>query len=683
MCQNFHLPCSSSLRGENLREPPTCTTHTLSHAHSTHVQSHVHLDLSGSSRTTRTLTTLEMTGPQGSISAHHLTEEKHDTRVLLHQSAAVVTHTPVHHYTNAHLANTALSNHASIVSSSQFASAISTANAPTTSFTSLNAPGNNYVTSSSLVGGVPSISHNIHETSLYSQDDIVASPRVLTSFSTSPSPIYQTHASITDNPITVSSTTSVSSHMSSPFMNYSQSHTTNVSRSGMSVDSSTNSYVNPTGSVSVTNHSYINQQTNVPSHFVSNSKDSSQVNQLGTSSSRPPSEMASPISQDLVTEALLAVGVLAAVPSVIEPRPPTGPRVTFHLPPRHMNIPPDSSSENGNGNENVRVDVDDESSGSSLIVRCRNPGCDKIAETEESKQTFKLCHNCSTQYCSRLCRRQHWERHRKQCKKIQALAVAKQVTARVRDDERVLVRLSTVARRGVRALGRGTVKIFFHDIKGAETFIEGGEVPEAHYLTVQNLLPQETGPEVYKQILEMCRQYNTDYKFILFVSICIMNEIPSGSSPKWEREVVSRCAKLRLSSGGRSAETWTPHPEKHIITRDMDEPETLILTSLPISDSNTSPQTARHIAFTNIVRHLRERGISLKHQYPDVHRKLTAYVEGGEVFPPLTIYPRDPNSGSTFMCIIMPETDHAKLQLLGSDASKVRTIDISKPPPPP
>lgn len=293
-----------------------------------------------------------------------------------------------------------------------------------------------------------------------------------------------------------------------------------------------------------------------------------------------------------------------------------------------------------------------------------------------------MCHNCCTFYCSRACRRQHWERHKRQCKKIRALAVAKQVTARVREDDTVLERISAVARRGARALGRGTVKVYFHDTKAAETFVGGGEVPDAHYLTIQNLLPQETGSEVYKQITDLCKHYNTEYKFVLYVSICIMNEIPTGSSPKWEREVVSQCAKLRLTAVARGTDTWSPRPERHVITRDMDEPETLILTSAPIPDSNTSPQAARHIAFNNIVRHLRERGISLRHQYPDVHRKLTAYVEAGEVFPPLTIYPRDPNTGSTFMCIIMPETDHAKLQLLSNDASKVRTIDISRPHPP-
>ncbi|KAK8394324.1 hypothetical protein O3P69_006493 [Scylla paramamosain] len=660
--------------GEPHSEPPTTTTttttttHTPSRARTAQAQSHVHVDPSGRAPTTRRLDTLEAQGPEGTFTARQVTEADPSTGVLLHQSTAVVTHPHSHAYSAAPIppAHTNLSQNAHI---------------SPTHHPRLSSPTSDSLTSHRNL--LSSSSHNIVPPTPPSYTTpTTASRHVNTTFTHPTHSLSSTlpNCVITASPIPVNShhTTLPQSHSRSAPSDTRPSHPPASSpRAGTSPGHTTRSNLHKG-----------HHQPHVPGHFVPDSQGSGQVNQLGTSPPKRSSQEVVPASPaDPLTEALMLSGVIAAVPSIVErqppPPPPAGPRVTFHLPPRHMNIPPDSSSENGNGNENVRVDADDDST-SSNIVKCRNPSCGLTAETDEARSTFKTCHNCSTFYCSRACRRQHWERHKKQCKRISSLAVAKQVVARVREDEAVLERVSAVARRGIRALGRGTVKIFFHDIRGAETFVGGGELPETHYMTIQNLLPQETGPEVYKQITELCKHYNVEYKLVLYVSICIMNEIPTGSSPKWEREMVSHCAKLRLAggTGGGGSDTWSPRPERHVITRDMDEPETMILTSAPIPESNTSPQAARHIAFNNIVRHLREKGISLRHQYPDVHKKLTAYVELGEVFPPLTIYPRDVTTGSTFMCIIMPETDHAKLQLLSNDASKVRTIDISRPHPP-
>ncbi|XP_063871457.1 mucin-17-like isoform X3 [Scylla paramamosain] len=660
--------------GEPHSEPPTTTTttttttHTPSRARTAQAQSHVHVDPSGRAPTTRRLDTLEAQGPEGTFTARQVTEADPSTGVLLHQSTAVVTHPHSHAYSAAPIppAHTNLSQNAHI---------------SPTHHPRLSSPTSDSLTSHRNL--LSSSSHNIVPPTPPSYTTpTTASRHVNTTFTHPTHSLSSTlpNCVITASPVPVNShhTTLPQSHSRSAPSDTRPSHPPASSpRAGTSPGHTTRSNLHKG-----------HHQPHVPGHFVPDSQGSGQVNQLGTSPPKRSSQEVVPASPaDPLTEALMLSGVIAAVPSIVErqppPPPPAGPRVTFHLPPRHMNIPPDSSSENGNGNENVRVDADDDST-SSNIVKCRNPSCGLTAETDEARSTFKTCHNCSTFYCSRACRRQHWERHKKQCKRISSLAVAKQVVARVREDEAVLERVSAVARRGIRALGRGTVKIFFHDIRGAETFVGGGELPETHYMTIQNLLPQETGPEVYKQITELCKHYNVEYKLVLYVSICIMNEIPTGSSPKWEREMVSHCAKLRLAggTGGGGSDTWSPRPERHVITRDMDEPETMILTSAPIPESNTSPQAARHIAFNNIVRHLREKGISLRHQYPDVHKKLTAYVELGEVFPPLTIYPRDVTTGSTFMCIIMPETDHAKLQLLSNDASKVRTIDISRPHPP-
>jgi MYND finger len=46
-------------------------------------------------------------------------------------------------------------------------------------------------------------------------------------------------------------------------------------------------------------------------------------------------------------------------------------------------------------------------------IHCRNSKCGKMATGLEARREFKTCHNCNAYYCSRECRRAHWEKHKK------------------------------------------------------------------------------------------------------------------------------------------------------------------------------------------------------------------------------------------------------------------------------
>lgn len=51
-----------------------------------------------------------------------------------------------------------------------------------------------------------------------------------------------------------------------------------------------------------------------------------------------------------------------------------------------------------------------------VLLRCRYSRCGKTAlPSSKEAKSYKNCHNCSYTYCSRACRRSHWERHRKTC----------------------------------------------------------------------------------------------------------------------------------------------------------------------------------------------------------------------------------------------------------------------------
>lgn len=241
----------------------------------------------------------------------------------------------------------------------------------------------------------------------------------------------------------------------------------------------------------------------------------------------------------------------------------------------------------------------------------------------------------------------------------------------------------------------GAVKCSFISPEAAEKFVQGHSglselAAEPAYVRWSDVLPQEMGAELYAEAVRLCESYNPETRLVLYVSVYVTREVPSsGGTVMWERQPVSRCAKLKLEASCRpanatnlttvttssSAASTTPN-----ITRDMESPETLVLTSRP-PDSGLTPRDVRELAFSNVQRHLKYRGVSLRKQFPQLYRKLTGYVDG-EKFAPVTIYPRDQSSGRSFMCILLLDAGlPERLQLLPTDSSRVKTIDIGIPDP--
>ena len=54
------------------------------------------------------------------------------------------------------------------------------------------------------------------------------------------------------------------------------------------------------------------------------------------------------------------------------------------------------------------------------------------------------------------------------------------------------------------------------------------------------------GAQTFAELSDQCRTYNGDNRFVLYVSVCVVNEVPTSGAVKWEREMISRSAKLRL-----------------------------------------------------------------------------------------------------------------------------------------
>lgn len=136
------------------------------------------------------------------------------------------------------------------------------------------------------------------------------------------------------------------------------------------------------------------------------------------------------------------------------------------------------------------------------IIKCRYPKCDASATVADARKHYKSCHNCSHMYCSRDCRRAHWEKHRKACLHSRVSVLCRQVLSACKDDNDTLVHLSILARRGYITQGRGVVRILFRSPESAEIFVKQGfqRIGEASYLRWSELMPTEMGAELYGEL---------------------------------------------------------------------------------------------------------------------------------------------------------------------------------------
>lgn len=305
-----------------------------------------------------------------------------------------------------------------------------------------------------------------------------------------------------------------------------------------------------------------------------------------------------------------------------------------------------------------------ENSADETFVKCKFPKCPSRAPLADAKRHYKSCHNCTTMYCSKECRRAHWEKHRKVCLHSRASALCRQIISAAKEDASSLHQISTIAHKGYLAQGRGVVKVFFTSPEAAEKFTTHGYqyLSEPEYVKWISLQPNEMGVELYTEVVKLCKSYNPETRVILFVAVCIISEVPTKGAVKWERQMVSRCAKLRLSKTVTAA-IQEQNRKRH--RRDSkgtpEDRETLILTSKLTNAGERNAATAhkfREICFRNIVYELESRGVVLKKHFPEVYSRLAAYVDGtSDRFIPMTIYPRDVTSGKSFVCIIMPDSE--------------------------
>ncbi|GAB6019628.1 hypothetical protein CHUAL_001190 [Chamberlinius hualienensis] len=195
---------------------------------------------------------------------------------------------------------------------------------------------------------------------------------------------------------------------------------------------------------------------------------------------------------------------------------------------------------------NVRSDLIDET----VIVRCQRVDCKHTTELHDARINYKTCSNCYTYYCSHHCRKDDKERHRRLCLHERSRNVCKQALNFARENEEAIGLLSKLAKDGAAKLGNGYVRITLPSTKAGLKFIRRGferlEIP-ATYLSVANINVEELGEEVCSMLQNLCENYDSSYKFILLVTMFINKEVVLEGVPHWERNVIAKCAKIRLS----------------------------------------------------------------------------------------------------------------------------------------
>lgn len=331
---------------------------------------------------------------------------------------------------------------------------------------------------------------------------------------------------------------------------------------------------------------------------------------------------------------------------------------------------------------------------SELQIKCRNTKCDRSATPADAKKYYKSCHNCTHLYCSRECRRAHWEKHRKACLHSRASNLCRQVLATCKDDVDSQRHLSLLARKGFLSQGRGVVRVLFRSAEAAESFIKHGFqcMGEASYVRWPDLMPAEMGLELYSELLKLSTEYKPDSKMLIYVAICVVSEAPGmGQAPvRWERQLVSRCAKLKLCKSilaeleqQQQALQLQQQTQPPLTVVAVPEPTTeiLILTFNPSLRSNNGQG---ELILSNILDILSRRGVLLRKHYPEIYQRLQTFTDGQtDKFNPVTLHPRDSQTGKSFVCIIMPvhtsDSDVIKLPSASDGGNRVTSIDVGSP----
>ena len=213
-------------------------------------------------------------------------------------------------------------------------------------------------------------------------------------------------------------------------------------------------------------------------------------------------------------------------------------------------------------NDQAETEIDEEA----VVIQCRNTKCGKSTKLSEARKSFKTCHNCFTYYCSRDCRKEHWERHKRKCLFSRINSGCKHIMKKVQNSDTSAEELSKIARTGYLTKGRGCVMLVFPSPLEADKFLMKGfaasQMNPANYANIKDIQDaRDIFADHEQELVQMCKSYNPELKYVLEVAIVTDQETPTWPIPRREGPVIKKCAKVRLHSSAASRQAKKDEPE--------------------------------------------------------------------------------------------------------------------------
>ena len=293
--------------------------------------------------------------------------------------------------------------------------------------------------------------------------------------------------------------------------------------------------------------------------------------------------------------------------------------------------------------------------GSTTVIKCSNPRCDR----EEilfggEKTSYTSCPACFTYYCTRACRRIHWSEHKKVCFFGRINSYIRSFIYLCHKKEALKFQLSKTAKDGHKKKGRGSVMVTFASAQSARKFMTTGCTFFPSPPTYSSLVDLQAEGVISKHkvsLMQHIKDYEPDEEFVLNLAIIAgkMENLPTNPVPRRKVSTVLQVVKIPLSN--KLKET---SPKLSLPSDPNTETKVFYLPKCARHEFVNENEARRHYC-RNISKNLKQYGIRLKHDYPDVYEKLCRYVDQNIRFTePLTVYG---NQGKKIvMCKIMPET---------------------------
>lgn len=293
--------------------------------------------------------------------------------------------------------------------------------------------------------------------------------------------------------------------------------------------------------------------------------------------------------------------------------------------------------------------------GSTTVINCSNPRCDR----EEilfggEKTSYTSCPACFTYYCTRACRRIHWSEHKKVCFFGRINSYIRSFIYLYHKKEALKFQLSKTAKDGHKKKGRGSVMVTFASAQSARKFMTTGCAFFPSPPTYSSLVDLQAEGVISKHrvaLMQHIKDYEPDEEFVLNLAIIAgkMENLPTNPVPRRKVSTVLQVVKIPLSN--KLKET---SPKLSLPSDPNTETKVFYLPKCARHEFVNENEARRHYC-RNISKNLKQYGIRLKHDYPDVYEKLCRYVDQNIRFTePLTVYG---NQGKKIvMCKIMPET---------------------------